>query len=131
MSVCLGVAILIVQYMKQRHGSLLSDYKLSIKQIIKAIYLWSCGRLYTETKQEYIMSAPVFVRLKKVLIKKIQIYWNKNCWITYYITCDVLLYQMKVHWWNRFFKHLIWWCERKTKHLYLCLLTNFWQWILI
>jgi len=60
------------------HGSWLSDYKLPIKQIIKAIYLWFCGHLYTEIKKKCIMHAPVFVRLRKFLIKKIQMYWARN-----------------------------------------------------
>jgi len=61
-----------------RTHSWISNFKIPIKEIIKSIYLWSCGRLYTEIKQECRISAPVFIRLRKLLINKIQTFWSRN-----------------------------------------------------
>ena len=54
-----------------RNYSWLSNYKVPIKVIIKSIYLWSCGQLC-------IISAPVLIRLRKFIFKKIQIYLVRN-----------------------------------------------------
>lgn len=62
--------------MSIRSNSWLSNYKIDIKQVIKAIFLWSTGSGFSLIKCQVRMSAPVFIRLRYFLIEKIKSYYE-------------------------------------------------------
>ena len=53
----------------------LSDFKIVIKSIIKVILLWSRNLTFVEINKFVQISAPVYIRLRKYLIGKINQYY--------------------------------------------------------
>ena len=61
-----------------RTGSWLSTFKVPLRYIIKAIVLWSRNLTFIEISKSVQISAPVYVRLRKYLIEKINYYYTHN-----------------------------------------------------